>query len=160
MKKSPFKGRKVKILLLKPLSGKGNAGEIVEVKTHFALHVLVPQGIAVVYDKQVENQRSAQEKKIVSAKKDQQEAVKKFVSQIEADGGIYFEKQATETNKLYDSITAKNLINYILMNYKVNLQSENISLENKIEELGEYTAEFSFEDITTSLPISVVKKAD
>ena len=86
MKNSPFKGRKVKVLLLKPLSGKGNAGEVVEVKTHFALHILVPQGIAVVYDKQVENQRSAQEKKILSAKKDQQEAVKKFVTQIEADG--------------------------------------------------------------------------
>ena len=46
------------------------------------------------------------------------------------------------------------------MNYKVNLQSENISLENKIEELGEYTADFTFEDIKTSLPIRVVKKAD
>ena len=40
-KRNPM-AKKVKVLLLKPLPPKGNAGDIIDVKAHYAMQVLIP----------------------------------------------------------------------------------------------------------------------
>lgn len=78
--------KKIEILLLKPLPPKGNAGDVIEVKTHFALHVLIPQGTAVVYDKQTKNQRESQMKKVAANKAELQKHVVDMVAAVEKAG--------------------------------------------------------------------------
>ncbi len=156
MKNSPFSGKKVKVLLLKPLLGKGNAGDIIEVKTHYALYVLVPNKSAVIYDKQTHNQKSTQMAQIAKHKEAEQAKVKEMLSTIETNGGLIFSKQATEDNNLYDSITNRTLLAYVSKEYGVTLQPKNFELD-KIESLGEFTASFSYQDITQDIAIKVVK---
>lgn len=154
-KRDPM-AKKIKVLLLKPLPPKGNAGDIINVKIHYATEVLIPKGIAVVYDKQVQNQRDAQTKQIEKNKAELQKNVVNMIKAIETDEGITFIKAATEAGTLYDSISHKTIAQYISDTYKARLSADCFTLENKIEALGEFKVEFSYEDIKASFPIHVV----
>lgn len=149
--------KKVKVLLLKPLINKGNAGDIAEVKTHFALNVLIPQGIAVVYDKQAQNQHETHMKKANAYKNELKSRVIAMLETLKNEG-LTFEKQATDNDALYDSITERSLSQYLMHQYNINLTSSNFVLENKIEQLGDYSVEFIYEDVKGSFPITVIRK--
>jgi ribosomal protein L9 len=112
--------RKVKVLLLKPLINKGNAGDVVEVKLHFAQQVLVPNEVAVIYDKQAQNQHEAHMKKVAAHKAEINSKVKAMLDALTAEG-VTFEKQATDNEMLYDSITERSLAQYLMHTYGINL---------------------------------------
>lgn len=147
--------KKIKVLLLKPLPPKWNAGEVIEVKIHFAQHVLIPQGIAVVYDKQVENQRAAQMKKVATFKADLLTRVKDMLSKVENDG-ITFTKQVTDNGWLYDSISSKTIAQYITHEFAIKLGTDSFTLEPKIETVGDYEVGFSYEGVSWIIPVHVV----
>lgn len=149
--------RKVKVLLLKPLINKGQPGDVVEVKTHYALNVLLPQEIGVVYDKQTQNQNEAHQKKITAYKQELRSQVTTMVNALKKDG-VTFEKQATDQEMLYDSVTERTLAQHLMHTYHLNLTAANIQLENRIEKLGEFEATLIYEDITTTFPVKVTKK--
>jgi len=149
--------KKVKVLLLKPLINKGNAGDVVEVKLHFAQQVLVPSEAAVIYDKQAQNQHEAHMKKVSAHKAELTSKVKAMLDTLAQDG-VTFEKQATDNETLYDSITERSLAQYLMHTYSINITAQNITLDEKIEQLGEYTVKFTYEKVTGSFPIKVIKK--
>lgn len=149
--------KKAKVLLLKPLPGKGNAGEVVDVKVHFANQVLVPQGVAIYFDKQTENQRDAQLKKIEKNKADIRNRVEEIITKLSQDG-ITLEKAATEADKLYESISAKTLVNYMMTEFQLPLTATNFGMEEKIEMVGQYQIPFVYESISAVIPLTVIKK--
>jgi ribosomal protein L9 len=149
--------KKVKVLLLKPLINKGNAGEVVEVRLHFAQQVLVPQEVAVIYDKQAQNQHEAHMKKVFAHKAELVSKVKAMLEALNAEG-VTFEKQATDNETLYDSITERSLAQYLMQTFQINLTAQNIILDEKIEQLGTYTAQFEYENIKGNFAVNVVKK--
>lgn len=159
MKNSPFSGKKVKVLLLKPLLGKGNPGDIIQVKTHYAMYVLVPKEIAVIYDTQTQNQQNVQMWRIAKLKDEEQAKVKEMLATIDTNGGVVFSKKATEDNNLYDSISSRSLLAYVSKEYGVTLQPNNFALD-KIESLGEYTAKFTYQDIEQDITIKVIKQVE
>jgi len=159
MKNSPFRGKKAQVLLLKPLLGKGNPGDILEVKTHYALQVLVPNGTAIIYDAQAKNQHASSMKVIAKIKEEEQAKVKNMLATIEKDGGVTFTKKATDEDKLYDSVSNRSLLAYLSKEYGVTLQPSNFELD-KIEALGAYTAQFTYQDISQEIPINVVKQTE
>ena len=150
--------QKVKVLLLKPLINKGNAGDVVEVKVHYALHHLIPQGIAVVYDQQTKNQNEAHTKKINAYKAELKSKISALADLLK-EQGLTFEKQATDNEMLYDSISERSLAHYLMHEHQISLTATNVLLEEKIEKLGTYTAKFHYEDIDSPFTITVVKKA-
>ncbi len=149
--------RKVKVLLLKPLINKGNAGEVVDVSLHFAQQVLVPNDVAVIYDKQARNQHEAHMKKVAAHKAELISKAKAMIATI-SEEGLTFEKQATDNEVLYDSITERSLAQYLMQTFGLSLNATNISLEDKIESLGEFTGTINYETLTAKFPIKVVKK--
>ncbi len=151
--------KKVEVLLLKPLPPRGNAGDVIDVKIHYANMVLIPQGIAVWHDQQAKNQRESQMKKIEKNKTEYLASLQEMLSAIEKNGGLIFEKQATENGKLYDSISIKDIANKIHMDHKIKISSDHFQ-NDKIEELGEFTSTFTYESIISQIPVKVVKKAE
>ncbi len=149
--------KKAKVLLLKPLSGKGNAGEVVEVKSHFANYVLIPQGTAIYYDKQAQNQHKAHAKKVEAFKAEMKKTVQEIATKLEKDG-ITYTKVATESGSLYDSISARTLSKYALDEFNTILAPEYFTLDPKIESLGEYTADFKYEDVAITFAIIVERE--
>ncbi len=151
--------KKAEVLLLRPLPPRGNAGEVIEVKIHYANMVLIPQGIAVWYDQQTKNQRVAQMKKIEKNKAEYLASIQEMLDAIEKAGGLTFEKQATENWKLYDSIAAKDIAHKIHTDHKIKLATGDFHIE-KIEVLGEYSCEFTHETIAAKIPVKVTKKEE
>lgn len=149
--------KKAKVLLLKPLSGKGNAGDIVEVKKHFANYVLIPQGTAIYYDKQAQNQHEAHSKKVEAFKAEMKKTVQEIAEKLEKDG-VTYTKTATESGSLYDSISARTISKYCLDTFKATISPEHFTVDPKIEALGEYTAEFKYDDVAITFPIVVVRE--
>jgi len=148
--------KKAEVLLLKPLPPKGNAGDVIEVKIHFAQHVLIPQGIAVFNTKQVQNQRSAQIKQIAKNKSDIHASVKNMIDEVTKSNGITFTKAVTETWGLYDSISSKTIASYIEDTYNIRLWASNFDMEEKIETLGEFEIAFTYEDLSSTFQLHVV----
>ncbi|USN55597.1 MAG: 50S ribosomal protein L9 [Candidatus Peribacteria bacterium] len=150
-------GKKMEVLLVKPLVGRGNAGEVIDVKIHYANHYLFPNGIAVAYNKQTQNQRASQMKRVAAAKAELHEQVTAVIQQLETAGGFSFSKQATSTDSLYDSISEGDLVQYVAAQFNAQFDKKWFSLPEKIQALGEYTVSFSFENIQKDIPIHVTK---
>lgn len=147
--------KKAEVLLLKPLQWKGNAGEIVEVKTHYANYVLIPQGIAVYNTKQIQNQRAALNKKVNEFKLTMKKSVEEMIATVK-EAGIIFERAANDAWNMYDSISTRTLTTYASEQFGLTLNTENFSIEEwKIDQIGEYEVWFTYEDINTTLPVHV-----
>jgi ribosomal protein L9 len=150
--------KKAEVLLLKPLPPKGNAGDVIDVKIHFAQHVLIPQGIAVFNTKQVQNQRTSAMKQIAKNKADLHASVEHMVTALAEKDGITFTKAVTETGGLYDSISNKNIAHYLEDTYNVTLGSSNVVM-TKIEQIGDYEAILTYDEITATIPVHVIAEA-
>ena len=150
-------GKKAPVLLLKSLWSRGNAGDVVDLSIHYVNQVIAPQGIGIFFDKQAKNQHSAQLKKIAKAKEEHLVAIKTVIDALAAQGGFAFAKQATDTDKLYDSIDEKTLVHYIEHAHHLHVDKKCFSLAAKIEALGTYTTTFKFETIEQELPIVVTR---
>lgn len=147
--------KKAEVLLLKPLQWKGNAGDIVEVKTHYANYVLIPQGIAVYNTKQIQNQREAYNKKVNAFKTTMKKSVGEMVTELK-ESWFVFKRAANDAGNMYDSISTRTFMQYVSEKFGLTLNTENFALEEgKIDQIGEYEVAFTYEDIEAQLPVHV-----
>ncbi|MBP6256749.1 hypothetical protein KA405_03340 [Patescibacteria group bacterium] len=59
---------------------------------------------------------------------------------------------------MYDSVTDRSIAQYLMQTYNINLTAQNIVLEDKIEQLGEYTVQFVYESIKANVPVKIIRK--
>ena len=127
----------MKIILKKEVANLGEAGEVVEVKTGYALNYLVPQGFASVATpsalKQHEEtlrQRAHKEAKLVA----DAEALAAKISAVAID----LTAKVGESGKLYGAVTAAQVAE-ALAQKGIDVDKKNITVP-EIKELGEYEA--------------------
>ncbi|MCQ2174713.1 MAG: 50S ribosomal protein L9 [Bacteroidales bacterium] len=127
----------MKIILKKEVANLGDSGDVVEVKTGYALNYLVPQGFATVATasalKQHEEtlrQRAHKEAKIVA----DAEAAAAAISAIE----VKLTAKVGESGKLYGAVTAAQVAE-TLAQKGAQVEKKNITLP-EIKEPGEYEA--------------------
>ena len=127
----------MKIILKKEVANLGDPGDVVEVKTGYALNYLVPQGMATVATasalKQHEEtlrQRAHKEAKIVA----DAEAAAAAISAIE----VKISAKVGESGKLYGAVTAAQIAE-TLAEKGAQVEKKNITLP-EIKEPGEYEA--------------------
>ena len=125
----------MKIILKKEVIGLGEAGDIVNVKTGYALNYLVPQGFATVgtasaikQHEETLRQRAHKEAKLVA----DAQAVAAKATAVE----IKISAKVGENGKLYGGITAGQVAE-ILAGAGVEVEKRNITLP-EIKELGEF----------------------
>ena len=123
----------MKIILKKEVANLGEAGEVVEVKTGYALNYLVPQGFATVATasalKQHEEtlrQRAHKEAKLVA---DAEALAAKISAQT-----VELKAKVGENGKLYGAVTAAMVAEAL-----ENVDKKNVSVP-EIKELGEFEA--------------------
>ena len=125
----------MKIILKKEIANLGEAGEVVEVKTGYALNYLVPQGFAVVgtpsalkQHEETLRQRAHKEAKLVAD-------AQAVAAKIEAIA-IALTAKVGESGKLYGAITTGQVAD-ALAAAGVEVEKKNITLP-EIKELGEF----------------------
>ena len=127
----------MKIILKKEVANLGEAGEVVNVKTGYAVNYLVPQGFATIATpsalKQHEEtirQRAHKEAKLVA----DAQAVAAKISATPVQVAV----KVSESGKLYGAVTSA-MVADALAAQGVEIEKKNIALED-IKEAGEYEA--------------------
>ena len=127
----------MKIILKKEVAGLGEAGDIVEVKTGYALNYLVPQGFAAVgtpsaikQHEETLRQRAHKEAKLVAD-------AQALAAKIEA-AEVKLAAKVGESGKLYGAITAAQIAE-ALEAAGIEIDKKNITVP-EIKELGEFEA--------------------
>jgi large subunit ribosomal protein L9 len=136
--KGPHGG--IELLLIHNVEDLGKQGEVVEVRTGYALNYLIPQGLATVatdhHKRMVEKHRA----KLQAIEKAHQADLRKKAAEI-AKQSITIEANATEDGHLYGSVGAPEIVAALRKN-EIHLNSDQIKLEGMLKELGLYTVKF------------------
>ena len=127
----------MKIILKKEVANLGEAGDVVEVKTGYALNYLVPQGFATVATKsalkqheETLRQRAHKEAKLVAD-------AQAVAAKIEA-AKVQVNVKVSEAGKLYGAVTAAQVAE-CLTAQGIEVDKKNITLP-EIKELGNFEA--------------------
>ena len=144
----------MKIILKKEVSNLGEAGDVVEVKTGYALNYLVPQGFAAVgtpsalkQHEETIRQRAHKEAKLVS----DAEALAAKISAVE----VKIAAKVGESGKLYGAVTAAQVAE-TLAAAGVEADKKNVTIP-EIKETGEFEGKVKcYKGVFATVKISVV----
>lgn len=144
----------MQIILKKEVHGLGEAGDIVNVKTGYALNYLVPQGFATVgtpsaikQHEETLRQRAHKEAKLVA----DAQALAAKISAVE----VKIAAKVGEAGKLYGGITTAQVAE-VLANAGVEVEKRNITLP-EIKTIGEYEATVKvYKGVLATLKVEVV----
>ena len=147
----------MEIILLEALNKIGKAGEIVSVKDGFANNYLIPQKKAIIANKKNRDELSSK----ISQINEKNEMKIKEASGIKTkldNKAIEIEMEANEDGNLYGNITHKQIIDKLVSEFSINLQTENIIIGN-IKTLGKHEINLRlYNDITACIDLDVIKK--
>ena len=125
----------MKIILKKEVANLGEAGDVVEVKTGYALNYLVPQGFAVVgtasalkQHEETLRQRAHKEAKLVA----DAEAVAAKISAVD----VKIAAKVGESGKLYGAVTAAQVAEALAAK-GIEVDKKNVTIP-EIKEVGEF----------------------
>ncbi|MCQ2167204.1 MAG: 50S ribosomal protein L9 [Bacteroidales bacterium] len=144
----------MKIILKKEVANLGEAGEVVEVKTGYALNYLVPQGFATVATKsalkqheETVRQRAHKEAKLVA----DAEALAAKIAAIE----VKIAAKVGEEGKLYGSVTAAQVAEALAAK-GADVDKKNVTVP-EIKELGNYEAKVKcYKGVFATVNVEVV----
>ncbi len=144
----------MKIILKKEVANLGEAGDVVEVKTGYALNYLVPQGYASVgtpsalkQHAETLRQRAHKEAKLVAD-------AQALAARIEAVS-ISVAAKVGESGKLYGAVTAAQIAE-VLAAAGVEVEKKNIAVGD-IKELGEFEGKVKcYKGVYANIKVNVV----
>lgn len=144
----------MKIILKKEVANLGEAGDIVEVKTGYALNYLVPQGFATVgtpsaikQHEETIRQRAHKEAKLIA----DAEAAAAKMSAVP----VKVAAKVTEAGKLFGSVNA-NAVVEALAAAGFDVEKKNVSMPT-VQEPGEYEAKVKvYKAIAATVKVEVV----
>lgn len=113
----------------------GEAGDIVRVANGYAKNYLFPKLIAVIANENNKKNVNDQKLSLKKASEDLFEQTKALHSQIINYEAPNFIKQASDDNKLFGSVTRRDIANVIAEKYP-NFTYENVVLDNPLKYIG------------------------
>ena len=145
----------MKIILKKDVVNLGEAGEIVEVKTGYALNYLVPQGYATVGTpsaiKQHEETLRQRAHKEAKFRADAEALAAKLAEVL-----VKVTAKVSESGKIYGSVTTAQIAD-ALVALGLNVDKKDITINEAVKELGVYEATVKcYKDIKGTAKFEVV----
>lgn len=132
----------IELLLIHSVDHLGTQGDVVEVKSGFAMNYLIPQGLATLatehHKRMVEKHRG----KLLEIEKARHAELRKFAADV-AKQSITIEANATDDGHLYGSVGAPEIV-AALQKSGTTLLPEQIRLEGPLKELGLYTVKIRY----------------
>ena len=146
----------MEIILLSDFENVGQSGDIITVKPGFARNKLIPQGLAL----RASNRNIAiakEKKKIASTKLERETQSLQLLAKKLSDVEITIEVKVGEEEKLFGSITNKD-VHKELVSKGFELDKNQISIKEPIKALGIFHANVKIsKDITSDVKLYVIK---
>ena len=148
----------MKVIFLTDVKGQGKKNQVVEVSDGYAKNFLIPRKLAKPADAQslndVKVKAEALEYRIATEKKEAQALaakLKEIVVVIKAPGGT--------DNRLYGSVTAKDISDALKSAYSIDIDKRKISLADPIKAYGKYEIEAKlYPEVTGKVNVLVCEK--
>lgn len=147
-----------KLLLLEDVEALGRSGEIVNVKPGYARNFLLPQGLAVIANKQAlrqqERLKEERQKKAISDKQESDQ----LASRLE---GITLTTvvKVDHEGHMYGSVTAHEIVQLLQEQQNVELEKKSIQLKHAIKATGIHPITVKLkEGVTTSFNLKVMSE--
>ena len=146
----------MKVILLKDVKALGKKGAVVEVSDGYAKNFLLKGKLAVVADAQNMNVLKTQEgSKMFKRERDFEEA-KKLAEKMK-EMTLHFKVKAGEGGKLFGSVTAKDISDKLLSEYKIETDKKKVYLDDAIKTAGITTVEIKlFEGVIAKVKVEIV----
>ncbi|HKI56929.1 MAG TPA: 50S ribosomal protein L9 [Trueperaceae bacterium] len=142
------------VILLEPVEGLGEAGEVVRVRPGYARNFLVPQGLALPATEanRAELQaRLAQRARLLAERKGDAERLQQMLGEATLEISV---KAGEE--RIYGSVGNKDIAQALKAAYDVDIDRRKILLQDPIKTLGEYVVPYRpHPDVTIDLKVVV-----
>ena len=143
-----FKKDIMKVVFIKDVPGIGRKGEVKNVKEGFYKNFLQRQGAAVIAtDGKVREAQNIVRNQLISKERIEEQA-KEINNMI--DGQKIEIKRKTKEEKLYGSVTEKDIIEAVEKAFNVRLEKKHLKLREHIKTTGEYPVEVLLSDAVKS----------
>jgi len=145
----------MKVILLCDVKGQGKKDQIIEVSDGYARNFLFPQKKAILADakatNELKNKENSKQFKISEERKaalELAEKIKKTNIEIKMEHG--------QDNRLYGSVTAKDIADELKRALKVDIDKRKITLKEPIKAYGTYTVDIKlYTDVVASFNVKV-----
>lgn len=149
---------KIKVILKENIKGVGKKDEIVEVKDGYANNFLLNQNKAILATPENINKLKARNEKI---QKHHDRDVKnaKELKEILATKEIVLKVKAGENNKVFGSISAKEIVQAVKDQLNIDIDKKKVSADSKVKEIGVYNVELKLHsEVKANLKVRVEAK--
>ena len=127
----------VELMLIHSVEHLGKQGEVVQVRTGYALNYLLPQGLATFASEHHKRMVEKHKVKLQELERQRQSELRSFAADI-ARQSVTIEANATDDGHLYGSVGAAEIVAALKKN-DIHLSADQIRLEGPLKELGLYT---------------------
>ena len=158
IKKKGMVDMKIKVILKENIKGVGKKDEIVEVKDGYANNFLLNQNKAILATPENINKLKARNEKI---QKHHDRDVKnaKEVKEVLATKEIVLKVKAGENNKVFGSISAKEIVQAVKDQLNIDIDKKKVSADSKVKEIGVHNVELKLHsEVKANLKVRVEAK--
>ena len=158
IKKKGMVDIKIKVILKENIKGVGKKDEIVEVKDGYANNFLLNQNKAILATPENINKLKARNEKI---QKHHDRDVKnaKELKEILATKEIVLKVKAGENNKVFGSISAKEIVQAVKDQLNIDIDKKKVSADSKVKEIGVHNVELKLHsEVKANLKVRVEAK--
>ena len=127
----------MKVIFIKDVLGKGNAGEIKEVSRGYARNYLLPQGLALVATSGIEKQAQLSLEREKHKETVGQVKLEELAEQIEGTE-IHFQARIGAGERLFGSITAADIAEELNRVKDCTIDKRSIEVDRPLREAGRY----------------------
>ena len=127
----------MKVILKENMDNLGYIGDVVEVNKGYARNFLFPRGLAIEYTSgNLKSMEHLKQKEWEKRNKEILEA-KELADKIN-NLNIVFKAKAGKDGKLFGSITNKDIAQYLMDNYQVEIDRKKIEHDDTMKKIGDY----------------------
>ncbi|MEW6600899.1 MAG: 50S ribosomal protein L9 [Nitrospirota bacterium] len=146
----------MKVILKEDVKDLGEIGSIVEVKIGYGRNYLIPRNLAVEANPKNLRQFEHEKKNILAKAKKIRQSMQDVADQI-SKMTVSIEAQAGEEDKLFGSVTAKDIAEAI-SRQGVDIDKRKVIMDEPIKRLGSYEVTVKVhKDVTASVKVEVNK---
>ena len=146
----------MKVIITQDIKKIGKKGEIINASDGYAKNFLFPQKLAVQADAQNLNELKAKQASEKHKKELETEEAKKIAEQIKQIK-ITIKAKIGENQKLFGSITSKEIAEQIENQIKIKIDKKKITLKDPIKTIGEYPIEIKlYEGVSLKTTVQII----
>lgn len=147
----------MEVLLLQDIPGIGKKNDLLVVGDGFALNNLLPMRKALVATPTVRKRYAEQIRRRAEEKMTEQAAKDGAVAELKGKS-VSLKRKATKTGKLYAAITQDAIAEALRDEHKITVSEEDITIEEQIKALGEFTVQVKLGDASADLKVEVAQE--